>query len=126
MSPPVPLDVVVAVMSILSVIVRFGVRISIWPALPVPVVSTEIFPSPVMSMVSGAKRDILPPLPMEVVRAEIKPWLLKLISRSGLPLYGWSASAPAGDSPWVSANIPSSPEMLRMLLNMLMFPPASV
>ena len=49
-------------------------------------VSTEILPSPVMSMVSGAKRDMLPPVPMDVVRAEIKPELLKLMSKSGLPL----------------------------------------
>ena len=33
---------------------------------------------------------------------------------------------PAGASPWVSANIPSSPEMLRVLLNILIFPPVSV
>ena len=33
---------------------------------------------------------------------------------------------PAGDSPSVWANIPSSPEMLRVLLKMLIFPPVSV
>ena len=58
----------------------------ILPASPVPVVSTEILPSPVMSMVSRALILIFPPLPMEVVRAEIKPWLLKLMSKSGLLL----------------------------------------
>ena len=62
-------------------------------------VSTEIFPSPVMSMVSGAVINMLPPSPVEVVRAEMKPELLKVISRSGLSEYGLRVRVPAGESP---------------------------
>ena len=50
------------------------------PASPAPVVSTEIFPSPVISIVFGAMMDILPPLPVDLVEAEMKPLLLKLMS----------------------------------------------
>ena len=60
--------------------------ILIVPASPAPDVSTEIFPSPVISIVSEALISIFPPLPVDVVLAEIKPWLLKLMSRSGVLL----------------------------------------
>ena len=60
--------------------------ILIVPASPPPDVSTEIFPSPVISIVSEALISIFPPLPVDVVLAEIKPLLLKLMSRSGVSL----------------------------------------
>ena len=62
---------------------RFWVSILIVPASPAPFVSTEIFPSPFISIVSEALISIFPPLPIDVVLAEIKPSLLNLMSRSG-------------------------------------------
>ena len=64
--------------------VRFWVSILIAPALPCSVVSTDILPSPLMLMFSGANMLMLPPLPVEFVEAEMKPSLLKVISRFGL------------------------------------------
>ena len=81
--PPFPYASVEAVIFIWS-IVRFWVSMEIFPALPSPVVLTDISPSPVISIVSEAIISIFPPLPVDVVLAEIKPWLLKLMSRSGL------------------------------------------
>ena len=81
--PPAPLLEVAAEMSIPSAIVRFWVWMFISPALPVPSVSTVILPLPWMLMFSGAVILMLPPLPLEVVRAEIKPFSVKVILRSG-------------------------------------------
>ena len=86
MLPPCPLSEVVADMVMSSDIVRFWVWIFISPALPVPSVSTVILPLPWMFMFSGAVISIFPPLPLSVVRAEMKPLLLKLISMSGFSL----------------------------------------
>ena len=86
MLPAFPAAVVDAVISMPSAIVRFWVLMLILPASPAPVVSTEIFPSPEISIFSGAVILMLPPLPVEVVRAEMKPWLLKLMSQSGVLL----------------------------------------
>ena len=61
MLPAAPALLVSAEMAIPSVRVRFWASILISPALPVPVVSTEIFPSPVISMFSGANILMLPP-----------------------------------------------------------------
>ena len=93
-APAFPSPVVEAEMDMPSAIVRFWVSISIMPALPMLFVVTLISPSmmsvvsglPVMFMVSGALINMLPPLPVELVEAEIKPWLLKLMSRFGLSL----------------------------------------
>ena len=52
--PPSPLSDVDADIVVFSAIVRFSVWMSIVPALPLPVVSTEIFPSPEMLIFSGA------------------------------------------------------------------------
>ena len=52
MLPAFPVFVVDAVIFMPSAIVRLLVSISISPAFPVPVVSTEIFPSPVIFMLS--------------------------------------------------------------------------
>ncbi len=57
-----------------------------FPAIPALFVSTEILPSPEISIVSGAIILMLPPLPVDVVEAEMKPELLKLMSMSGLLL----------------------------------------
>ena len=84
--PASPAPVVEAVIFIPSVVVRFSVSILIVPASPAPVVPTEIFPSPVISIVSEALISIFPPLPVDVVLAEIKPLLVKLMSRSGVLL----------------------------------------
>ena len=86
MLPPSPLLDVDADMVMSSAIVRFLVLTWSWPALPVPSVSTVILPFPVMFMVFGANKLMLPPLPLDVVRADMKPLLLKLIFRSGLSL----------------------------------------
>ena len=56
------------------------------PALPMSVVSTEILPSPLILMLSGANMLMLPPLPVEEVEAEMKPLLVKVMSRFGLVL----------------------------------------
>ena len=69
---------------------------------------------------------MLPPLPIEVVRAEMKPFSLNSIFRLGLFLYGFRVRVPAGLSPAVSANIPSFPDMSRLLALMVMLPPASL
>ena len=69
---------------------------------------------------------MLPPLPLEVVRAEMKPCCLNSIFRLGLFLYGFRVRVPAGLSPAVSANIPSFPDMSRLLALMVMLPPASL
>lgn len=69
---------------------------------------------------------MLPLLPMEVLRAEMKPFFLNSIFRLGLFLYGLRVRVPAGLSPAVSANIPSSPDMSRSLALMVMLPPASL
>ena len=67
---------------------------------------------------------MLPPLPLELVRAEMKPCCLNSIFRLGLFLYGFRVRVPAGLSPAVSANIPSFPEISRLLALMVMLPPA--
>lgn len=56
------------------------------PALPVLFVVTRISPFPAIFMFSGASILMLPPVPVDVVRAEMKPSLLKFISRLGLLL----------------------------------------
>ena len=99
--------------------------IVISPAWPTSVVSTEIFPSPVICIFSGALISIFPPLPVDVVRAEMKPFSVNSIFRLGLFLYGFRVRVPAGLSPAVSANIPSFPDMSRSLALMVMLPPAS-
>ena len=153
MLPPFPLSDVDADMVVFSAIVRFSVSMLIVPASPLPVVSTVILPSPVMLMFSGANMLMSPPSPMEVVRADMKPFSLKVILRLGsnpplipllggvrggfpsLPegvrggfpsLYGLILRVPAGLSPAVSANIPNLPEMNSSLALMVIFPPASV
>ena len=45
-----------------------------------------MLPSPLMLMLSGADMLMLPPFPVELVEAEMKPWLVKLMSRLGLVL----------------------------------------
>lgn len=57
--------------------------IVISPAWPTSVVSTEIFPSPVICIFSGALISIFPPLPVDVVRAEMKPWSMNVILMFG-------------------------------------------
>ena len=84
MLPPFPLSDVDAEMVVFSAIVRFLVSMLMVPALPLPSVSTEIKPSPEMSMFSGALMSMLPPLPVDDVEAEMKPSLLNVISMSGL------------------------------------------
>ena len=69
---------------------------------------------------------MLPPLPIEVVRAEMKPFSLNSMFRLGLFLYGFRVRVPAGLSHAVSANIPSFPDMSRLLALMVMLPPASL
>ena len=59
-APPVPSASVEPVIFIWSV-VRFGVSMEIFPALPAPVVLTDISPSPVISIVSVALSSIFPP-----------------------------------------------------------------
>ena len=86
MFPALPALFVSAEILTPSVRVRLVVSMLMLPASPVPVVSTEILPSPEISIFSGAVILMLPPLPVDVVRAEMKPELLKLISRSGLSL----------------------------------------
>ena len=81
--PPFPLSDVDADMVVFSAIVRFLLSILIIPASPLPVVSTEIKPSPKMLMFSGANILILPPSPVEEVRAEIKPCSVKVMLRLG-------------------------------------------
>ena len=112
-------------MATLSDRLRFSVWMLMVPASPLPVVSTEIFPSPEISIFSGARIFMLPPLPMEVLRAETKPFSVNSIFRLGLFLYGFRVRVPAGLSPAVSANIPSFPDMSRLLALMVMLPPAS-
>ena len=82
MLPAFPLSFVVAVIFTPSAIVRSVVSISIWPALPAPVVSTEILPSPVILMLSWELSDMLPPVPLDVVVAVIS--ILSLIVRFGV------------------------------------------
>ena len=41
------------------------------PASPIPVVSTATLPCPVILIVSGAVKLMSPPVPLEVVEAEI-------------------------------------------------------
>ena len=81
------------------------------PALPVPLVSVVILPCPRMSIKLGADRLIFPPFPDALVRAEIKPSLVKRIFKSGLLLSGLRVRVPAGACPWVSAKIPNFPEI---------------
>ena len=84
-------------------------------------------------MFSGALILMLPPSPIEVVRADMKPFSVKVIlrlgpvsSRLGSFLYGLRVRVPAGLSPAVSANIPNPPEISSWLLLMLILPPPSV
>ena len=56
----------------------------ILPASPEPIVSTAIFPCPLISIVSGAVRLISPPLPLAVVEAEIIAVSVNSISKLGL------------------------------------------
>ena len=53
------------------------------PASPLPVVSTEIFPSPEISIFSGARIFMLPPFPVDEVEAEMNPSFLKVMSSFG-------------------------------------------
>ena len=80
MLPPSPLLDVDADMVMSSAIVRFLVLTWSWPALPVPSVSTVILPFPVMFMVSGANKLMWPPLPLDVVRADMKPLFLCILT----------------------------------------------
>mgnify|MGYP001148671788 CR=1 FL=1 len=80
MLPPSPLLDVDADMVMSSAIVRFLVLTWSWPALPVPSVSTVILPFPIMFMVSGANKLMLPPLPLDVVRADMKPLFLCILT----------------------------------------------
>ena len=77
-------------------------------------------------MFSGALILMLPPSPIEVVRADMKPFSVKVILRLGSFLYGLRVRVPAGLSPAVSANIPNPPEISSWLLLMLILPPPSV
>ena len=86
MAPALPSPVVEAVMATWSLRVRFWVSMLIAPAFPLSVVSTEMLPFPWMLIVSGANTLMLPPLPVELVEAEMKPWLVKLMSRFRLVL----------------------------------------
>ena len=83
MLPPSPVLDVAADIVVFSAMVRFAVSMLMVPALPEPVVSTVILPSPEMLMFSGANIFILPPSPLAVVRAEMKPFSVKVILRSG-------------------------------------------
>ena len=80
MWPPSPLLDVDADMVMSSAIVRFFVLTWSWPALPLPSVSTVILPFPVMFMVSGANKLMWPPLPLDVVRADMKPLFLCILT----------------------------------------------
>ena len=71
MLPALPGPAVKAVMSMPSERMMLGLMMSIWPALPAPLLRTVISPLPVMLRVSGANRIILPPLPLLSVKAEI-------------------------------------------------------
>ena len=53
------------------------------PALPVLFVVTRISPCPAIFMFSGAVMEMLPPLPVDLVEAEMKPLLLNLMSSLG-------------------------------------------
>ena len=81
--PPSPVLEVAAEIVVFSAMVRFWVSMLMIPALPAPVVSTVILPSPVMSIVSGANMLMLPPSPLAVVRAEMKPESVKVMLMSG-------------------------------------------
>lgn len=81
-SPPFPLSDVDADIFVFSAIVRFSVSILMMPAFPLPSVSTFMMPSPVIFMFSGALMNMLPPLPVEEVEADIKPLAFKVMSRS--------------------------------------------
>ena len=126
MLPPSPVSDVAADIVVFSAMVRFSVSMLMMPALPAPSVSTVILPSPEIFMFSGANILMLPPSPLAVVRADMKPFSVKVMLRLGLFLYGLRVRVPAGVSPAVSANIPSLPDMNRSLALMVMLPPASV
>ena len=85
-APAFPSPVVDAVIDTPSDVVRFWVSILMIPPLPVLFVVTRISPFPAMFMFSGASILMFPPVPVDVVRAEMKPSLLKLMSRFGLSL----------------------------------------
>ena len=77
-------------------------------------------------MFSGALILMLPPSPIEVVRADMKPLSVKVILRLRSLLYGLRVRDPASAIPSVSANIPSFPEISSSLALIVMLPPASV
>ena len=85
-APASPSPVVDAVIDTPSDVVRFWASMLIMPALPVLFVVTRISPFPAMLIFSGAVIEMLPPSPVDLVEAEMKPSLLKLMSRLGLPL----------------------------------------
>ena len=82
--PAFPAEFVDVVILVESETVKLAVSKLIFPALPSPDVSAVIEPSPLISMFSGAVRVILPPSPMFVVRAEIKPFSVNWMLRLGL------------------------------------------
>ena len=83
MLPPSPLSDVAADIVVLSAIVRFSVWMLMMPAFPAPSVSTVILPSPEIFISSGANILMLPPSPVERVRADMKPFSVKVIFRFG-------------------------------------------
>ena len=85
-APAFPSPVVDAVIDTPSDVVRFWVSMLIMPALPILFVVTLISPLPEIVIFSGADMSMLPPLPVEEVEAEMKPSLLKLMSRLGVLL----------------------------------------
>ena len=84
MLPAFPVPVVEVVMITPSATVRFWVLRLMLPACPLPEVSAVIEPNPRISMVSGAVMVMLPPSPILVVRAEMKPFSEKLMLRLGV------------------------------------------
>ena len=64
MMPALPVLCVKALMSMPSLRVILGLMMSIWPALPAPLLLTVISPLPVMLRFSGAVIIILPPFPL--------------------------------------------------------------
>ena len=83
-SPALPWSSVEALILTPLDILRLLVLMSIIPALPVPDVLVAMNPWPVMLMFSGALMNILHPLPVDEVEAEMKPSFFKVMSRLGL------------------------------------------
>ena len=78
MLPALPVLSVKAVMSMPSERVMLGLRMSIWPVFPSPLVRIVIFPFPSMLRVSGANRMMLPPSPVLSVKADIWAFSLRV------------------------------------------------